>query len=151
VPGYAGGDTEDPSYKEVCRGTTGHAEVVQVTFDEDVLSFRDLLLLFFSIHDPTTKDREGPDVGPQYRSIVLPHDDEQERKVQAVIDELEDKDIYGGDIVTEVQPLGTFYVAENKHHDYYDTNPEQAYCRTVIEPKLRKLRKQFSDKVTGST
>ncbi len=146
VPGYAGGHTEDPTYQEVCSGTTGHAEVVQVTYDPDVISYRELLHVFFSMHDPTTKDRQGADVGTQYRSIVLTHDDEQARTVKGVIDELEEA-IFDDPIVTEVEPLETFYVAEDKHHDYYENNPEQGYCRMVIDPKIKKLRAQWKDKL----
>lgn len=146
VPGYAGGETQDPSYEEVCTGETGHAEVVQVTFNPDVITFQELLHVFFSIHDPTTKNREGADVGTQYRSIVLPHDDEQEATVNAVIEELQDV-IFEDPIVTEVQPLETFWEAEDKHHDYYEKNPDQGYCRMVIDPKLQKLRAQWTDKI----
>jgi peptide-methionine (S)-S-oxide reductase len=146
VPGYAGGESEDPTYREVCAGETGHAEVVQVTFDGDELGFRELLHVFFSIHNPTTKDREGNDVGSQYRSIVLTHDDEQRAIVEDVIDELEEA-VYDDPIVTEVEPIETFYVAEDKHHDYYEKNPSQGYCRVVIDPKIEKLRAQWKDKI----
>ena len=146
VPGYAGGENEDPGYREVCSGSTGHAEVVQVDFDEDVLSFRELLHVFFSIHNPTTKNREGNDVGSQYRSIVLTHDDEQRAIVEDVIDELGEA-IFEDPIVTEVEPLETFYEAEPKHHDYYEKNPNAAYCRTIIDPKIEKLRAQWKDKI----
>jgi peptide-methionine (S)-S-oxide reductase len=146
VPGYAGGESEDPTYREVCAGETGHAEVVQVTFDGDELGFRELLHVFFSIHNPTTKDREGNDVGSQYRSIVLTHDDEQRAIVEDVIDELEEA-VYDDPIVTEVEPIETFYVAEDEHHDYYEKNPSQGYCRVVIDPKIEKLRAQWKDKI----
>jgi peptide-methionine (S)-S-oxide reductase len=146
VPGYAGGDTEDPTYDEVCSGTTGHAEVVQVTFDEAVLSLRELLHVFFSVHDPTTEDREGHDVGSQYRSIVLWHDDDQRAVVEDVVDELGET-IYEDPIVTELGPLEAFHEAEDKHHDYYERNPKQGYCQLVIDPKLEKLRSQWTDKV----
>lgn len=146
VPGYAGGDTEDPTYREVCSGSTGHAEVVKVTFDPDVLPLRSLLHVFFGIHDPTTKDREGHDVGSQYRSIVLYHDEEQRALVEDVIEEL-DAALFEAPIVTELAPLEAFYEAEEEHRDYYAKNPDQPYCRLVIDPKLEKLRAQWSDKV----
>ncbi|PSG97537.1 peptide-methionine (S)-S-oxide reductase [Thermoplasmatales archaeon SW_10_69_26] len=146
VPGYAGGESEDPTYREVCAGETSHAEVVQVTFDGDELGFRELLHVFFSIHNPTTKDREGNDVGSQYRSIVLTHDDDQRSIVEDVIDELEEA-IYDDPIVTEVEPIETFHVAEDEHQDYYEKNPSQGYCRVVIDPKIEKLRAQWKDKI----
>lgn len=146
VPGYAGGRSEDPTYDEVCSGTTGHAEVVQIDFDPDEISFRQLLHVFFSIHDPTTENREGADVGTQYRSIVLPHDDEQLAIVEEVVEELQET-IFEDPIVTEIQPLDTFYEAEDEHHDYYEKNPKAGYCRVVIDPKLEKLRAQWKDKV----
>lgn len=146
VPGYAGGRSEAPTYDEVCSGTTGHAEVVQIDFDPDEISFRQLLHVFFSIHDPTTENREGADVGTQYRSIVLPHDEEQHAIVEEVVDELQET-IFEDPIVTEIQPLDTFYEAEDEHHDYYEKNPKAGYCRVVIDPKLEKLRAQWKDKV----
>ncbi len=146
VPGYAGGDAEDPTYREVCSGDTGHAEVVRVTFDPDVLPLRSLLHVFFGIHDPTTKDREGHDVGSQYRSIVLYEDEEQRALVDEVISELGEA-LFDDPIVTEVASLERFYKAEEEHHDYYARNPEKPYCRLVIDPKLEKLQAQWSDKV----
>lgn len=144
--GYAGGHVEDPTYEQVCAKTTGHAEVVQVAFDSTVISYRELLEVFFTLHDPTTKDRQGNDVGPQYRSIILTHDDDQHETAQAVIAWLEDQGIWEG-IVTEVEPLETFYQAEAHHQDYYEKNPSQGYCRAVIEPKLGKLRKRWADRL----
>jgi peptide-methionine (S)-S-oxide reductase len=140
--GYAGGHLPDPGYRQVCQGTTGHAEVVQLRFDPSVISYRVLLQLFFTIHDPTTRDREGADVGPQYRSIILHHTPEQEVTARAVMEELADH--YDGPIVTELKPLETFYPAEPDHHRYYERNPQQAYCRLVIDPKVADARRHFS-------
>lgn len=142
--GYAGGTVPDPTYEQVCTGRTGHAEVVQVMFDEQVLSYHDLLTLFFAIHDPTTVDRQGADVGTQYRSIVLCHDAGQQATAVQVIREIEGAKLWRGKIVTQVVPLGTFYPAEAYHRDYFRKHPEQAYCRMVIEPKVAKFRSHFS-------
>ncbi|NBC84696.1 MAG: peptide-methionine (S)-S-oxide reductase MsrA [Bacteroidetes bacterium] len=147
VSGYAGGDTPNPSYRQVCSGTTGHAEVVQVSFDPDVVSYRDLVEIFFTIHNPTTKNRQGADVGPQYRSIILYHDREQKETAEQIIDELEADGVFSDPIVTEVEPLDTFYEAEEKHQDYYRRNPGLPYCQAVIEPKLSKLRKKHAAKL----
>lgn len=147
VPGYAGGHVEDPTYRQVCAGTTGHAEVVRVRFDPEVVSYRDLLEIFFSMHDPTTPNRQGPDVGPQYRSIVLYHDRDQEETARETIRELEEEGLWDDPVVTEVEPLEAFYAAEPYHHDYYRKNPEQGYCRTVIAPKVAKLRKRHADRL----
>jgi len=147
VPGYAGGHVPDPTYEQVCMGTTGHAEVVQITFDPSVISYRDLLEVFFALHDPTTPDRQGNDVGPQYRSIILYHDEQQRQTAEAVIRELEASGVYEAPIVTEVVPLKAFYPAEPYHHRYYQRHPWQPYCRVVIAPKLAKLRQQFADRL----
>jgi len=147
VSGYAGGHVPNPSYRQVCNGTTGHAEVVQLTYDPAIISYRDLLEIFFTIHNPTTKDREGADVGPQYRSIILPHTTEQQDTAEALIDELEANGVFGDPIVTEVEPLDTFYEAEAKHQDYYERNPSQPYCQSVISPKVSKLRQKHADKL----
>ena len=149
VSGYCGGHTEDPSYREVCSGETGHAEAVQVTYDPDTISYEELLEVFFEIHNPATKDREGPDVGSQYRSGVYYHDDEQRNAVESYIDDLETTGEYDS-IVTEVAPLEEFYRAEEKHQDYYEKNPNQPYCRAQIPPKLQKMRKRHEDKLTES-
>lgn len=146
-PGYAGGHVPNPTYEQVCTGTTGHAEVVQITFDPDVITYRELLDVFFSIHDPTTPDRQGDDVGPQYRSIILYHDDEQRRIAEEVIRELEQSGAWSDPIVTQVVPLEAFYPAEEYHKDYFRRNPERAYCRLVIAPKVEKFRRRFSDKL----
>jgi peptide-methionine (S)-S-oxide reductase len=147
VSGYAGGHVSNPSYRQVCNGTTGHAEVVQLTYDPDVVSYRTLLEIFFTIHNPTTKDREGADVGPQYRSIILPHDDDQRTVAESVIDELEAENVFGDPIVTEIEPLDTFYAAEDDHQNYYRDNPSQPYCQSVISPKVTKLRQKHADKL----
>lgn len=145
--GYAGGRYVNPTYREVCTGTTGHAEVVQVTFDPAVISFRDLLGVFFTIHDPTTKDRQGADVGPQYRSIVLYHTPEQREVAEQVIDELNRGHVWDNPIVTEVVPMTTFYPAERYHQDYYANNPNQPYCQIVVAPKVAKVRKAYFDRL----
>jgi len=147
MSGYAGGDTADPSYKAVCSGRTGHAEVVQVTFDPDVVSYADLLRVFFTIHDPTTQDRQGNDVGTQYRSIILTHDDAQAVTAWAVMQEIAEAGIYDGKLVTEIEPLTVFYPAEPEHHDYFARNPYTGYCQSVVAPKVAKFRKAFSDRL----
>jgi len=138
--GYAGGTVPNPSYEQVCGGRTGHAEVTQVTFDPSVISYRDLLDVFFSIHDPTTLNRQGADVGPQYRSIVLTHSDAQREAALEAIRSVEREGIWPDPIVTEVVPLGTFYPAEAGHQGYYRRNERQPYCQVVIAPKLAKFR-----------
>ena len=143
--GYAGGHVEDPSYREVCGGRTGHAEVVRVEYDPEVVSFRTLLEVFFATHDPTTRDRQGADVGPQYRSIILYESEEQRETAEAVMEEM--ADVFDDPVVTELEPLGTFYEAEQEHHDYYRRNPSQGYCRVVIDPKVAKLRASFADRL----
>jgi len=148
--GYAGGDTENPSYKAVCRGRTGHAEVVQVTYDPDSVAFEDLLEVFFTIHDPTTKNRQGPDVGSQYRSAVYYHDDDQRRAVERFVGELDAGDFrsYENDtVVTEIAPLERFWEAEQRHQDYYEKNPGDRYCQYHAEPKVKTVREQFVDAV----
>ena len=142
VSGYAGGSVDHPTYEQVCGGRTGHAEVVQITFDPAVVSFRDLLDVFFTIHDPTTKDRQGADVGPQYRSIVLYHSPEQKADAERAIAELEAKGVWHAPIVTEIVPLENFYPAEDYHQDYFEQNPRQRYCQIVIAPKVAKFRKE---------
>jgi len=147
VSGYAGGALENPTYEQVCGGRTGHAEVVQITYDPKVISFRDLLDVFFTIHDPTTKDRQGADVGPQYRSIVLYHDAEQKAAAERAIAEQGEQGVWRAPIVTEVVPLETFYPAESYHQDYFENNPGQGYCRIVIAPKVAKFRKQHLERL----
>jgi peptide-methionine (S)-S-oxide reductase len=142
VSGYAGGTVPNPSYEQVCTGHTGHAEVVQVGFDSSVLSYRDLLHVFFGIHDPTTLNRQGGDVGTQYRSAIFYHSPEQERAARQVIAELEREAVYDARLVTEVVPLTVFYPGEDYHQDYFRRNPGQGYCRAVIAPKVAKFRKE---------
>ena len=141
--GYSGGHVPHPSYQAVCTGTTGHAEVVQVTFDADEVSFRDLLEVFFTLHDPTTLDRQGGDIGTQYRSGIFYHDADQRRVAEEVIRELEAEHVFDDPIVTEVEPLKAFYPAEEYHREYYRRNPDQPYCRAVIAPKVAKLRSKY--------
>jgi peptide-methionine (S)-S-oxide reductase len=145
--GYAGGTMPSPSYREVCSGATGHAEVVQVTFDPSVLSFRDLLGVFFTVHDPTTPDRQGADVGTQYRSVVLYHSEQQRATTEEVIAELTRNKVWDDPIVTQVVPFTKFYPAEQYHQDYYSQNPNQPYCQIVIAPKVAKFRKAYLDRL----
>jgi peptide-methionine (S)-S-oxide reductase len=145
--GYAGGGTENPNYHEVCSGSTGHAEVVQVTFDPAVLSYDALLDVFFAIHDPTTLNRQGADQGTQYRSIIFHHSPEQKRIAEEKIKQLDTERIWPHPIVTELSSLQTFYRAEEYHQHYYQTHPSQGYCVAVINPKLAKFRKHFADRL----
>jgi peptide-methionine (S)-S-oxide reductase len=147
MSGYAGGHVPNPSYQAVCTGGTGHAEVVQVKFDPNQLAYADLLRVFFSIHDPTTQDRQGNDVGPQYRSIILTHSDAQAETARAVMQEIADAKIWPGKLVTQIEPLTVFYEAEPEHHDYFARNPWSGYCQVVVAPKVVKFRKQFADRV----
>ncbi|WP_428493150.1 peptide-methionine (S)-S-oxide reductase MsrA [Rhodopila sp.] len=147
MSGYAAGHLANPSYKAVCGGRTGHAEVVQVKFDPSQLAYADLLRVFFSIHDPTTKDRQGNDVGSQYRSIILTQSDAQVETARAVMEEIADARIWPAKLVTEIEPLTQFYEAEPEHHDYFARNPWSGYCQVVVAPKVVKFRKQFADRV----
>lgn len=143
VSGYAGGRVRNPSYREVCNGTTGHAEVVQITFDPALVSFRDLLQVFFTIHDPTTLNRQGADVGTQYRSAIFYHSPAQKAAAEQVIAEITAAGIWGAAIVTQVAPFEAFYAAEDYHQGYYRRNSYQPYCQVVIAPKVAKFRKQY--------
>ena len=145
--GYAGGHVANPSYKQVCAGTTGHAEVTQVRFDPAQLDYADLLRVFFTTHDPTTKDRQGNDVGPQYRSIILTHSDAQAAAAKAVMQEISEAKLWSSPLVTQVVPLTVFYPAEAEHDDYYAQNPWSGYCQVVIAPKVAKFRKVFKDRL----
>jgi len=145
VSGYAGGNVEDPTYRAVCSGTTGHAEVVQVEYDPDTIGYDELLEVFFAVHDPTQLNRQGPDRGTQYRSIILYHDDEQKRQAEAYIEALDEE--YDDDVVTELDALDTFYRAEEKHQDYFEKNPNDAYCQMHARPKVEKVRKKFQSKL----
>lgn len=147
VSGYSGGRVSQPSYKMVCTGTTGHAEVVQLTFDSDVVSFRDILQVFFTIHDPTTLNRQGADVGTQYRSAIFYHSPEQKATAEAVIAEMNAAKIWDDPIVTEVTPFEVFYPAEDYHQEYFAHNPNQGYCRVVIAPKVAKFRKLYLERL----
>jgi len=141
--GYAGGHMDNPTYRAVCNGDTGHAEVVQVHFDPNVVSYRDLLNVFFAIHDPTTLNRQGADVGTQYRSAIFYHDDEQKKIAEELIRDLNAQQIWDQPIVTKVEKLDKFYVAEDYHQEYYARNPYQPYCMAVVAPKVSKFRKHF--------
>jgi peptide-methionine (S)-S-oxide reductase len=143
VSGYAGGRVPNPTYREVCSGRTGHAEVVQITFDPGVIAFEDLLRIFFTIHDPTTLNRQGNDVGTQYRSAIFYQDEAQRTLAEAVMREFAESNVWQAPIVTELVPLTAFYSAEEYHQDYFRKNPEQQYCQLVVAPKVGKLRKHF--------
>jgi peptide-methionine (S)-S-oxide reductase len=144
VSGYAGGSIKNPTYEQVCSGGTGHAEVIRIEFDPSQISFRDLMTVFFATHDPTTLNRQGNDVGTQYRSTILYADEEQKRQAEVFIKELNDSKAFGKPVVTTVEPLGECYAAEDYHQKYYARNPYQPYCQYSIPPKLNKLHKQFS-------
>jgi peptide-methionine (S)-S-oxide reductase len=147
VSGYAGGRVANPTYQQVCSGATGHAEVVQVTFDPRAVSFRELLEVFFTIHDPTTPNRQGADIGTQYRSAVFYHTPEQKEVTEQVIRELREAGVWGAPIVTEVVPLEKFYPAEDYHQEYFRRNPAQPYCQVVVAPKVSKFRQKFVEKL----
>lgn len=149
MPGYAGGQTPKPTYDAVCSGETGHAEVLRVEYDPAIISYKDLLTVFFASHNPTTLNRQGNDVGTQYRSIILYTTEEQKSETLAFIKELNEGDLKNA-VVTEVVPLETFYEAEAYHHHYFLTHPEQAYCQFVINPKLEKVRERFSQLMQSS-
>ena len=143
VSGYAGGAIPNPSYEQVCSGRTGHAEIVQVTFDPGVVTYEDILGVFFTIHDPTTLNRQGNDIGTQYRSAIFYHDEEQKAAAEQSIREITDARIWSRPIVTEIVPLTDFYAAEAYHQDYFKNNPYQPYCQVVVAPKVAKFRKQY--------
>ena len=147
VSGYAGGRAPNPTYQAVCSGATGHAEVVQLTFDPEGVSFREVLEVFFTIHDPTTLNRQGADVGTQYRSVVFYHSPEQKEMAERVISELEAEGVWDDPIVTEITPLEKFYPAEQHHQEYFRRNPNQGYCQVVVAPKVAKFRKRFTEKL----
>ena len=147
VSGYAGGHVPNPTYREVCSGLTGHAEVVQVAFDPTVVSFREILQVFFTIHDPTTLNRQGADVGTQYRSAIFYHDDVQKSTAEAVMTEVAAEKIWPNPLVTQLEPLTKFYPAEAYHQDYFARNPSQPSCQVVVAPKVSKFRKQFIGKL----
>jgi peptide-methionine (S)-S-oxide reductase len=147
VSGYAGGHVPNPTYEQVCSGATGHAEVVRVTFDPAEVSFREILEVFFTIHDPTTLNRQGADVGTQYRSAIFYHTPEQERVAREVVREFEEAGVWDSPVVTEIAPLEIFYPAEEYHQNYFRRNPNQPYCQAVVAPKVSKFRKKFLEKL----
>lgn len=149
VSGYAGGHVDKPSYLQVCGGMTGHAEVVQITFDPDVISYRDILNIFFTVHNPTTLNQQGNDIGPQYRSVVFYHSPEQKKIAEEVIAAM--GNVWSSPLVTELVPFEGFYPAEDYHRDFYRQNPDQGYCIYVIEPKLAEFRKMFADRLKDSS
>ena len=146
-PGYSGGNVENPSYEQVSTGKTGHAEVAQITFDPAAISFKEILQIFFSTHDPTSLNRQGADIGTQYRSVIFYHDDEQKAIAEQVIKEFSDEGAFDAPIVTQVEPLKKFYKAEDYHREYYKRHPEQPYCRVVIAPKIAKFRQLYLNKL----
>jgi len=143
LPGYMGGQRENPTYEQVCSGATGHVEVIQIDFDESQVSFQDLLEVFFKTHDPTTLNRQGADVGTQYRSVVFYHGDKQKQEAESFIQALEEAKVYDSPIVTAVEPAVTFWEAEDYHHDYFNQNPQNQFCQVVIAPKLQKFLKLY--------
>jgi peptide-methionine (S)-S-oxide reductase len=150
VSGYAGGTNANPTYKQVCSGTTGHAEVVQIRYDPSTISYRDLLDVFFTIHDPTTLNRQGADVGTQYRSVIFYHNEAQKAIAEQTIAELSERRIWDDPIVTELSPLPTFYTAEDYHQDYYRNNSLQPYCQFVVRPKVAKVRKEYMERLKNA-
>jgi len=151
VSGYSGGSVKNPTYHQVCTGTTGHAEAIQVTYDPALVSFGDLLEVFWKTHDPTTKDRQGNDVGTQYRSVIFYHSDEQKQLAEYYKKKLDESKVFGAPIVTEIAPFTVFYRAEDYHQNFYNQNPQQSYCRIMIPPKLEKLKKLLRDKLKDIT
>ncbi|MGB3181400.1 MAG: peptide-methionine (S)-S-oxide reductase MsrA [Cyclobacteriaceae bacterium] len=147
VSGYSGGHIKNPAYREVCNGVTGHAEVVQIKYDPEAVSFDELLEVFWKTHDPTTLNRQGYDVGTQYRSAIFYHSEEQRKKAVHYKQKLEEEDIFGAPIVTEIVPFENFYVADGDHQNFYNENMSQPYCQAIIVPKLKKLEKVFADKI----
>lgn len=141
--GYTGGHTDNPTYKDICTGTTGHAEVARVVYDDEVISFDELLEMFWFVHDPTQLNRQGNDIGTQYRSVVYYHDDEQQQKTKSYRARLEAEKVWDKPIVTEISPIGTFFPAEDYHSDYFELNPGNAYCQAVVRPKVEKFKKVF--------
>ena len=148
--GYMGGHLPNPDYRSVCAGNTGHVEVVQVTFDPTVTSYREILEVFFAIHDPTSMDRQGNDSGPQYRSVIFYHSDEQHWTAEETIAEFTRENLFGRPIVTEVRPASTFYIAEDYHQEYFRNNPQQPYCTYVVSPKVRKFREKFAARLRAT-
>jgi len=146
-PGYTGGHVSNPEYQSVCDGNTGHAEVAQLTFDPSIISYKEILEIFFGFHDPTTPDRQGTDVGSQYRSVIFTHSDDQNVIAEKTIAQIESEGIWSDPIVTEVAALKAFYPAEDYHREYFKLNPNQGYCQVVISPKVAEFRKKYSDRL----
>lgn len=146
-PGYSGGKIVNPTYKQVCTGRTGHAEAVQITFDPKVISYQDLLEIFFATHDPTTLNRQGNDFGTQYKSVIFFHNNEQQSAARTMIEQLNKAKVFNGPIVTEIKPFKAFYIAEDYHRNYFNRQPNEPYCRAVISPKIAKFRKRFTSKL----
>ncbi|WP_372917011.1 peptide-methionine (S)-S-oxide reductase MsrA [Salegentibacter sp.] len=151
IPGFTGGNIKNPAYREIITGRTGHAEAIQISFDPGEVSFRELLLIFFGTHDPTTLNRQQNDVGTQYRSAVFYHSEEQKITAHEVIDELEKENVFENKIVTEITPVSNFFPAEEEHKDYYNQHRQQAYCQYIIDPKIEKLRNSFSEKLKSGS
>lgn len=150
VSGYSGGHTDNPTYRQVCNGDTGHAEVAQITFDPTVISFKDVLRVFFSVHDPTTMNRQGNDIGTQYRSAIFYHNEDQRRDADEVIKEITDEGVFDAPIVTEVKPFEKFWPAEDYHQEYFANNPNVPYCAAVVSPKVKKFRQKFADRLKSA-
>ncbi|XOV68824.1 MAG: peptide-methionine (S)-S-oxide reductase MsrA [Fluviicola sp.] len=148
VPGYAGGTPETANYKDVCSGKTGHAEVAHITFDADQLSFDEVLEMFWFVHDPTQLNRQGNDIGPQYRSAIFYHNEEQKQKAEAYMLKLSDEKVWDKPIVTKIEPLEKFYPAEDYHKNYFELNPENQYCQFVVRPKVEKFKKVFANRLS---
>jgi len=149
VSGYSGGHTENPTYQQVCTESTGHAEVIQIRFDPAVISFKEILQIFFTVHDPTTLNRQGNDIGTSYRSAIFYHSDEQRRVAEEVIAEFTAEGVYDNPIVTQVEPFDKFWPAENYHQEYFANNPSQPYCAAVVAPKVAKFRQKFLSRLKG--
>lgn len=149
--GYAGGHCDNPTYQQVCNGDSGHAEVVRLTFDPQQISYREILEIFFALHDPTQLNRQGNDVGPQYRSVIYYHDDAQFAQAQQIIAEMEEDNTWPGPIVTAVEPINNYFAAESYHRDYYENNPQQPYCAMVVGPKLAKFKQTFAKRLKHPT
>ncbi len=147
LPGYSGGNVKNPAYKEVCTGNTGHAEAIQIEYNPDIISYRELLDVFFYTHDPTTLNRQGNDIGTQYRSVIFYHNNQQKEEAELMIKQLSNEKVYNDKIVTEITPFDVFYFAEDYHRNYYNNNKNQGYCRAVINPKLDKFVKKYSSKI----
>jgi peptide-methionine (S)-S-oxide reductase len=145
--GYAGGIVPNPTYNQVCTGTTGHAEVIQITYNPTIITFKEILQIFFTMHDPTTLNHQGNDVGTQYRSIIFYHNENQKHIAEQIINEITQARIWNNPIVTQIEPYNLFYKAEEYHQEYYKKNPAQSYCRIIIAPKISKLRKQYFEKL----